>query len=195
MVLLTHQLVTQLAIAKRQIAQAGIAQRALADVRMFNAIAVEFIGVVHRQTLVRQLGSQRAGQRFAHCGNGDRINDLKQFSNFAGGWQSQNFRGQRRINLLIQQNSAERVGHVNRQRQRLTLLMTSHVQLNVGCQQALRGVPTREIITRMAHQEGELLIAPFIFQLHRRGEFTQQRRHRLEVNVIEHKRLLGLGHV
>ncbi len=55
---------------------------------------------------------------------------------------------------------------MHRQRQRLSLLMTVDVQLDVGREQALRRIPAREIIPRMAHQEGELLIAPLIFQFH-----------------------------
>ena len=73
--------------------------------------------------------------------------------------------------------------------------MTGNVKLNIGRQQALRRVPTREIVTRMTHQEGQLLIAPFVFQFYRRGEFAQQRRNRLEVDVIKDKRLLCLGDV
>ena len=47
----------------------------------------------------------------------------------------------------------------------------------------------------MAHQEGQLLIAPLVLQLHRRGKFAKQRRDRLEVNVVENKSLLRLGDV
>ena len=82
-----------------------------------------------------------------------------------------------------------------RQRQRLPLLMTGDVQLDVGCQQTLRRIPTGEIITRMTHQEGQLLIAPLIFQFHWRREFAQQRRHRLEVDIIKNKGLFRLGDV
>ena len=78
----------------------------------------------------------------------------------------------------LEQHRAESVSHMHRQRQRLPLLMTGDVQLDVGCQQTLRRVPAREIITRMTHQEGQLLIAPLIFQFHWRREFAQQRRHR-----------------
>ena len=84
---------------------------------------------------------------------------------------------------------------MHRQRQRLTLLMTRDVQLDVGCQQALRRIPAGEIITRMTHQEGQLLIAPLIFQFHWRREFAQQRRHRLKVDIIKDKGLFRLGDV
>ena len=84
---------------------------------------------------------------------------------------------------------------MDRQRQRLALLMAVYVELDVGRQQALRRIPAGEVVTRVTHQERQLLIAPLVFQLHRRGEFTQQRRHRLEVDVIEDKGLLGLSHV
>lgn len=70
--------------------------------------------------------------------------------------------------------------------------MTGDVQLDVGCQQTLRRVPAKEIITRMTHQEGQLLIAPLIFQFHWRREFAQQRRHRLEVDIIKNKGLFRL---
>ena len=84
---------------------------------------------------------------------------------------------------------------MHRQRQRLTLLMTRDVQLDVGCQQTLRRIPAGEIITRMTHQEGQLLIAPLIFQFHWRREFAQQRRHRLEVDIIKDKGLFRLSDV
>ena len=84
---------------------------------------------------------------------------------------------------------------MNRQRQRLTLLVTVYVDLDVGRQQALRRIPAGEVVAGVTHQERQLLIAPLVLQLHRRGELTQQRRHRLEVDVIEDKGLLGLGHV
>ncbi|MNP23228.1 hypothetical protein D3C76_1159300 [compost metagenome] len=84
---------------------------------------------------------------------------------------------------------------MDRQRQRLALLMTIDVQLDVGCQQALRGIPAGEVVARVTHQEGQLLIAPLVLQLNRRGEFAQQRRHRLEVDVIKDEGLFGLGHV
>ena len=54
----------------------------------------------------------------------------------------------------------------------LTLLMAVDVQPDVGCQQALRGIPAGEVVARVAHQEGELLVAPFILQLHRSGKFA-----------------------
>ncbi len=194
-ILFAHQRVRQPGLTKRKVAQAGIAQGTLADIRMLHAIGIKLVGVVERQELVRQFGRQRAGQRFAHRHNGNRVDDVEQLRNFSRGRQRQNFSRQRRVNLLVQQDGAERVCHMHRQRQRLSLLVTVHVQLDVGCQQALRRIPTREIVARMAHQERQLLVAPFVLQLHRRGEFAQQRRHRLEVNVIEDKGLLCLGHV
>ena len=162
---------------------------------MFHAIARQLVDVVNREELVRQLFCKRAGQRFANRRNGDRVDYRKQLGDFIGGRQRQNFSRQRRIDLLIQQNRTERIGDVNRQRQRLALLMAVDVQLDVGCQQALRGIPAGEVVARVAHQEGELLVAPFIFQLHRGGKLTQQRRYRLEVDVVEHKSLLALGHI
>ena len=66
---------------------------------------------------------------------------------------------------------------------------------DLGRQQALRGIPTREVVTRVAHQERQLLVAPLIFKFDRRGEFTQQRRYRLEVNVIKDERLFRLGDI
>ena len=57
---------------------------------------------------------------------------------------------------------------MHRQRQRLPLLMAVDVQLDVSRQQALRRLPAREIIPRVTHQEGQLLIAPLVFQFHRR---------------------------
>ncbi|SAH43180.1 Uncharacterised protein [Enterobacter cloacae] len=47
----------------------------------------------------------------------------------------------------------------------------------------------------MTHQERQLLIAPLIFEFHRRREFAQQGRNGLEIDVIENKGLLCLGHV
>ncbi len=47
----------------------------------------------------------------------------------------------------------------------------------------------------MAHQEGQLSVAPFIVELHRRGKLAQQRRHRLEIDVIKHKALELFGDV
>ena len=84
---------------------------------------------------------------------------------------------------------------MNRQRQRLALLVTVDVQLDVDRQQALCRIPAREIVARVTHQERQLLIAPLIFEFHRRREFAQQGRNGLEIDVIEDKGLLCLGHV
>ena len=195
MILRANQFIRQSGFAKRQVAQAGVTQRTLADIGMLNAVAVELIGVVNRQELVRQLFRQRAGQRFAHRGDGDRIDNRKQLRHFICRRQGQDLRRQRRIDLLIQQNRTERIGYVDRQRQRLPLLVTVDVEFDIGRQQALRRVPAGEIIPRVAHQEGQLLIAPFVLQLHRRGKLAKQRRDRLEVDVVENKSLLRLGHV
>ncbi|MNE10502.1 hypothetical protein D3C80_1032190 [compost metagenome] len=162
---------------------------------MFNAIFIQPVGGVNRQELIRQLSRKRSGQRFTHSGDGNGIDDIKQLSDFVRGRQRENFCGQRRIDTFIKQNSAECIGNVHRQRQRLALLMTIHVQLDVGRQQALRRIPTGEIVTRMTHQERQLLIAPFVFQFDRCREFTQQRRNGLEVDVIKDERLLSLGNI
>ena len=195
MVLLAHQHVSQMRFTKSKEAQTGITQSAFCNIFMLNAVLALVIRVVNSQQLIRQFSRQSTSECFAYFGNSNRVDDIEQFSHFIDGWQSQNFCRQCRVNLLIEQHRAEGVGHMHRQRQRLPLLMTGDVQLDVGCQQTLRRIPTGEIITRMTHQEGQLLIAPLIFQFHWRREFAQQRRHRLEVDIIKDKGLFRLSDV
>ena len=195
MVLLAHQHVSQMRFTKSKEAQTGITQSAFCNIFMLNAVLALVIRVVNSQQLIRQFSRQSTSECFAYFGNSNRVDDIEQFSHFIDGWQSQNFCRQCRVNLLIEQHRAEGVGHMHRQRQRLPLLMTGDVQLDVSCQQTLRRIPTGEIITRMTHQEGQLLIAPLIFQFHWRREFAQQRRHRLEVDIIKDKGLFRLSDV
>ena len=195
MVLLAHQHVSQMRFTKSKEAQAGITQSAFCNIFMLNAVLALVIRVVNSQQLIRQFSRQSTSECFAYFGNSNRVDDIEQFSHFIDRRQRQDFCRQRRINLLIEQHRAESVSHMYRQRQRLPLLMTGDVQLDVGCQQTLRRIPTGEIITRMTHQEGQLLIAPLIFQFHWRREFAQQRRHRLEVDIIKDKGLFRLSDV
>ncbi len=162
---------------------------------MLNAVRIQLVEVVNGEELIRQLGRQSTGQGFTHGHNRNRVDNLKQLGDFRCRRQGQNFSRQRRVDLLIQQDRAECIRNVDGQRQWLALLMTVHVELDVGCQQTLRSIPAGEVIARVTHQEGQLLIAPLVLQLDRRGEFAQQRRHRLEVDVIKHEGLLGLSHV
>ncbi|MNC43946.1 hypothetical protein D3C75_928350 [compost metagenome] len=81
------------------------------------------------------------------------------------------------------------------QRQWLLLLIFGDVQLDVDSQQALRGIPAGKLIARMLHQEGQLLIAVRIIQLHRRRELAQQGRYRLVRHAVEHESLLRFGNV
>ena len=172
MVLLAHQHVSQMRFTKSKEAQAGITQSAFCNIFMLNTVLALVIRVVNSQQLIRQFSRQSTSECFAYFGNSNRVDDIEQFSHFIDRRQRQDFCRQRRINLLIEQHRAESVSHMYRQRQRLPLLMTGDVQLDVGCQQTLRRIPTGEIITRMTHQEGQLLIAPLIFQFHWRREFA-----------------------
>ena len=195
MVLLAHQHVSQMRFTKSKEAQAGITQSAFCNIFMLNTVLALVIRVVNSQQLIRQFSRQSTSECFAYFGNSNRVDDIEQFSHFIDRRQRQDFCRQRWINLLIKQYRAESISHMHRQRQRLTLLMTRDVQLDVGCQQTLRRIPAGEIITRMTHQEGQLLIAPLIFQFHWRREFAQQRRHRLEVDIIKDKGLFRLSDV
>ena len=76
-VLLADQRVRQLCLTKRQIAQAGIAQGTFTDIRMFHPIPVQLVGVVNGEELICQFGRQRAGQRFTHGDDGNRVDDVK----------------------------------------------------------------------------------------------------------------------
>ena len=82
-VLLADQRVRQLCLTKRQIAQAGIAQGTFTDIRMFHPIRVQLVGVINGEELICQFGRQRAGQRFTHGDDGNRINDVKQLGDFS----------------------------------------------------------------------------------------------------------------
>ncbi|MNR42993.1 hypothetical protein D3C85_1615710 [compost metagenome] len=73
--------------------------------------------------------------------------------------------------------------------------MFGHVQFDVGRQQALCRIPAGKFIARMLHQEGQLLIAVRIIQLHRRRELAQQGRYRLVRHAVEHESLLRFGNV
>jgi hypothetical protein len=152
---------------------------------MLHAILVSLLAL-NRQEFVRQFCGQRAGQRFTHRHDGNRIDNLEQLGDFIATAGSE-FPRPAPDQSSHPAGSRGSIGHVHRQRQRLALLMAVDVQLDVGRQQALRRIPAGEIVARVTHQEGQLLIAPFIFQFHRRGEFAQQRRYRLEVDVIEDK--------
>ena len=193
--LLAHQHISQMRFTKSEETQAGITQSAFCNIFMLNTVLALVIRVVNSQQLIRQFSRQSTSECFAYFGNSNRVDDIEQFSHFIDRRQRQDFCRQRWINLLIKQYRAESISHMHRQRQRLTLLMTRDVQLDVGCQQTLRRIPAGEIITRMTHQEGQLLIAPLIFQFHWRREFAQQRRHRLEVDIIKDKGLFRLSDV
>ena len=82
-ILLAHQSVRQLGFAKRQIAQAGIAQRTFTNVRVLNAISVKLVGVINGEELIGQFCSQRTGQRFTHRHDGNRVDDVKQLGDFS----------------------------------------------------------------------------------------------------------------
>ena len=82
-ILLAHQGVRQLGFTKRQIAQAGVAQRTFTNVRVLNAISVKLVGVINGQELIGQLSSQRTGQRFTHRHDRDRVDDVKQLGDFS----------------------------------------------------------------------------------------------------------------
>ncbi len=61
---------------------------------------------------------------------------------------------------------ARKASYVHRQRQRLPLLMAVDVQ---RCKSPAGSAPhPSAIIPRVTHQEGQLLIAPLVFQFHRR---------------------------
>ena len=83
-ILRRHQLIAQRRFCERQIAQAGIAQGALTDIGMLHPVAVELIGVIYREEFVRQLVRQGAGERLAHGGDGDRIDNGEHLGDFVG---------------------------------------------------------------------------------------------------------------
>ncbi len=83
-ILRRHQLIAQRRFRKRQIAQAGIAQSALTNIGVLHPIAVELIGVINREEFVRQFVRQGAGERFAHGGDGDRIDNREHLGDFVG---------------------------------------------------------------------------------------------------------------
>ncbi len=121
--------------------QAGVTQRALADIRVIDTVAGEFMRVVDRQQFISKLGRQRAGQRVVHRRDGLRIDGLEQLGDLVLRRQRQDLRRQRRIDGFVKQDRAESVRHVQRQRQRLLLLITRDVEFDMGGQQALRRIP------------------------------------------------------
>ncbi len=97
--------------------------------------------VVDRQQFIGKFGRQRAGQRVMHRRDGLRIDGLEQLGDFVLRRQRQDLRRQRRIDGLVKQDRAEGVRHVQRQRQRLLLLVARDVELDMGGEQALRRIP------------------------------------------------------
>ena len=83
-ILRRHQLIAQRWLRKRQIAQAGIAQGTLTNIGVLHTVAVEFIGVINREEFVRQFVRQSAGERFAHGGDGDWIDNGEHLGDFVG---------------------------------------------------------------------------------------------------------------
>ncbi|CAH0326355.1 hypothetical protein SRABI106_04623 [Rahnella aquatilis] len=168
----SDKLICQRHIGKGQIMQAGVTQRTFTDIFMHDTVCRQTVSVVNRQEFIRHFVCQTTGDRIVNSADRFRIDNIEQFSNFIFRRQSQNLRRQRRINVLIQQYRAERICHMQRQGQWLFLLMSRYVQFDVNCQQALRRIPAGEIITRVLHQESQLMIAPFVIEFHRCGEFT-----------------------
>ncbi len=107
----------------------------------------------------------------------------EQLSDFGRGRQRQDFSREGRINLFIQQ-TARNASATDRQRQRLALLMTINVQLDVCREQALRGILAEKSFARVTHQERQLIDHCLYSSFTGAENLQQQRRHRLEIDVI-----------